>query len=240
MLRAVLFDFNGVLVDDEPLHFALFARVLDEEGLALSEEDYYAKYVGFDDKACFAAVLKAVGEEAGLGRLMRLITRKSSYYQQTIREQGYPFFAGAVELVRELAAAPVMLGVVSGALREEVEGALAQEGIAEAFKVLVTAEDVEASKPDPEGYRRALEALNELPPRPERLIHPHEALVLEDTPAGIEAAGAVGLSAVAIAHTYPEATLTAALAAAVPGGGAVVGTVGELSLERLQALVEGS
>ena len=133
MLRAVLFDFNGVLVDDEPLHFALFRKVLREEGLDFTEKDYYSKYVGFDDKACFAAALEAAGEDTNLGRLMRLITRKSSYYQETIREQGYPFFPGAAKLVQNVAAAGWMLGVVSGALREEVEGARRQEGIAEVF-----------------------------------------------------------------------------------------------------------
>ena len=100
----------------------------------------------------------------------------------------------------------------------------------------MTAEDVAASKPDPEGYQKALEALNERPPRPERMIHPHEVLVLEDTPAGIAAAGAVGLAAIGIAHTYPRRELAEALAATVPGGGSVVENVGELSAEALQAL----
>jgi len=236
MLRAILFDFNGVLVDDEPLHFALFRRVLEEEGLGLTEADYYSKYVGFDDKACFAAVLEAAGEEAGLGRLMRLITRKSTYYQETIRRDGYPFFPGAVDLIRDVASTDWMLGVVSGALRGEVEGALQQEGVADAFKILVTAEDVEASKPHPEGYQKALEGLNERPPRPERLIHPHEVLVLEDTPAGISAAGAVGLAAVGIAQTYSKDELTQALAAVASGPGSVVMKVGELSAAILRSL----
>ena len=236
MLRAVLFDFNGVLVDDEPLHFKLFRKVLGEEGLDLTEKDYYSKYVGFDDKACFAAALEDSGQDAALGRLMRLITRKSSYYQETIRQQGYPFFPGAAELIRDIAAAGWMLGVVSGALRDEVEGALQQEGVADVFKIIVAAEDVKASKPDPEGYQKALEALNERPPRPERLIHPHEVLVLEDTPAGISAAGAVGLATVGIAHTYSKQELKKALTAAVPGGGAVVKKIGELSVNTLQAL----
>lgn len=210
VIRALLFDFNGVLVDDEPLHLEMFQRVLAEEGVSLSREDYYAHYLGLDDRGCFAAVLAAAGEPATLPRLMRLIARKASYYQERIREQGYPFFPGALDLVRGAAEAGRMLGVVSGALREEVEGALRQAGVYGLFKVLVTAEDVAEGKPDPEGYRRALEALNTLPPLPERLVHPHEVLAIEDSPAGLEAAAGAGLLTLGVAHTYPAATLAEA------------------------------
>ena len=86
-----------------------------------------------------------------------------------------------------------MLGIVSGALRDEVEGALRQSGLRNLFKVLITAEDVAEGKPDPEGYLRALEALNSTPPLPERLIHPHEVLAVEDSPAGLSAAADIGL-----------------------------------------------
>lgn len=214
MLRAVLFDFNGVLVDDEPLHLEMFQRVLFEEGIELSREDYYAQYLGFDDRGCFAAVLEAAGQEPTVPRLMRLIARKSSYYQERIRAGGYPFFAGAAELVAEIAASGRMLGVVSGALREEVEGALRQAGLLDRFKVLVTAEDVTEGKPDPEGYQRALQELNALPPLPERLLHPHEVLVIEDSPAGLQAAAEAGLLTLGVAQTYPRGELRQADAVA--------------------------
>lgn len=210
MLRAVLFDFNGVLVDDEPIHLEMFQRVLGDEGISLTAEDYYARYLGLDDRACFSAVLAAAGQEATVPRMMRLIARKAAYYQERIRERGYPFFPGAVELVRELAQAGRMLGVVSGALLEEVEGGLRQAGLRDRFKVLVTAEDVSESKPDPEGYLRALEILNSVPPLPERLIHPHEVLAVEDSPAGLAAAKDVGLVTLGVAQTYPAERLRAA------------------------------
>jgi beta-phosphoglucomutase len=228
VLRAILFDFNGVLVDDEPIHLELFQRVLGEEGISLSAEDYYARYLGLDDRSCFAAVLEAAGEVPTIPRLMRLIARKASYYQGSIRERGYPFFPGAVELVKEAASAERMLGVVSGALLEEVEGALRQAGIRERFKVLVTAEDTAGGKPDPEGYRRALEALNALPPLPERLFHPHEVLAVEDSPAGLAAAAEVGLVTLGVAHTYPPDRLRAA--------DAVAGSLRGMTLERLERL----
>lgn len=207
MLRAILFDFNGVLVDDEPIHLEMFQRVLGEEGVSLTAGDYYARYLGLDDRSCFAAVLTAAGEQPSVPRLMRLITRKSSYYRERIREQGYPLFPGAAELVRELAAAGRMLGVVSGALRDEVEGALRQAGLRDLFKVLITAEDVAEGKPAPEGYLRALEDLNSVPPLPERLIHPHEVLAVEDSPAGLAAAAEVGFVTLGVAQSFPAARL---------------------------------
>ena len=228
MLRAILFDFNGVLVDDEPIHLEMFQKVLGEEGISLSAEDYYARYLGLDDRACFAAVLAAAGEPATVPRLMRLIARKASYYQERIRRSGYPFFPGAVELVTALSDGGRMLGVVSGALREEVEGALRQAGLQGRFKVLVTAEDVEESKPDPQGYLRALEALNSQPPLPERLLHPHEVLAVEDSPAGLAAAAALGLATLAIAHSYPASRLGEA--------DVVVESLRDLTPERLERL----
>lgn len=228
VLRALLFDFNGVLVDDEPIHLEVFQRVLAEEGISLSCEDYYARYLGLDDRACFAAVLRGAGEEPTVPRLMRLIARKASYYQGAIRERGYPFFPGAVELVEEVSAAGRMLGVVSGALQEEVEGALRQAGIRERFKVLVTSEDTSRGKPDPEGYHHALDALNALPPLPERLFHPHEVLAVEDTPAGLAAAAEAGLVTLGVAHTYPPDRLRAA--------DAVAESLAGLTLESLETL----
>jgi beta-phosphoglucomutase len=229
VLRALLFDFNGVLVDDEPIHYELFVRVLAEEGVPPREAGYYDRYVGLDDRGCFSLALRDAGEEPSVPRVMRLIARKASYYRERIRAGGYPFFPGALELVREAAAAGRMLGVVSGAPREEVEGALRQAGVRDRFKVLITAEDVQAGKPDPEGYRRALEALNALPPLPERLFHPHEVLAIEDSPTGLAAAADAGLPTLGVAHTYPAAELSRA--------DAVAGSLRDLTLDRLESLL---
>jgi phosphoglycolate phosphatase/beta-phosphoglucomutase len=228
VLRAILFDFNGILVDDEPIHLEMFQRVLAEQGLSLTAEDYYGRFLGLDDRGCLSAVLQEAGVVPTVPRLMRLIARKASYYQERMRAGGYPMFPGAVDLVAAAAAAGLTLGVVSGALREEVEGALRQEGLAASFKVLVTADDVEEGKPNPEGYRRALEALNSLPPLPERLLHPHEVLAVEDSPAGLEAAAEAGLVTLGVAHTYPTTRLERA--------DAVTSGLGGMSLESLERL----
>ncbi|RMH21899.1 MAG: HAD family hydrolase [Acidobacteria bacterium] len=210
MVRALLFDFNGVLVDDEPIHLELFQKVLAEEGVSLERDDYFAHYLGFDDRGCFQAVLERAGRPATPEQISRLIARKATYYQERIREQGFPAFPGAVRLVRQAHQAGLMLGVVSGALRSEVLGALEKLGLEGLFKAVVAAEDVRASKPSPEGYRKGLEQLNSLPPLPSRLIHPHEVLAIEDAPAGLEAAAGAGLATLGVAHTYPAAALSAA------------------------------
>lgn len=230
VLRAILFDFNGVLVDDEPIHFELVRRVLEEEGLGLDTDDYRAEFVGLSDRACFEAAIRRAGSEPDPTRVVRLVARKASYYQEVMRRRGFPFFPGAVELVREAAGAGLMLGVVSGALREEVEEALEQAGLRERFKTLVTAEDVEHGKPDPEGYRRAVAELNSRPPLPQRLIHPHEVLAVEDSPRGLEAASGAGLVSLGIAQTFSRQEL--AMADHVAEG---LGGLGFTDLQRLYA-----
>lgn len=227
MLRAVVFDFNGVLVDDEPVHLAVFQRVLGEEGIALDREEYLARHLGHDDRTVFAAVLAERGEEAGPGRLARLIARKSAYYQEHVRRHGYPFFPGAAELVAAAAERGWVLALVSGALRDEVDGALAAAGLAGRFRVVVTAEDVPAGKPDPAGYLLAIAGMNSRPPLPDRLIHPHEVLAVEDSPAGLEAAAAAGFVTLALAHSGPAERLAAA--------GAVLPSIAGLTPEGLEA-----
>ncbi len=228
MLRALLFDFNGVLVDDEPLHLTLLLRVLAEEGVELERGAAWLRFLGLGDRESFAQALAEAGQPVPEHRLARLVARKASYYQEAVRREGYAFFPGALELVREALGGGLVLGVVSGALREEIEGALRQAGVRELFKAVVSAEEVEAGKPSPLGYRLALEQLNGVPPLPARLIHPHEVLAVEDAPAGIAAARGAGLVTLAIAHSHEASALDAA--------DAVADRLLGLDLRRLQAL----
>lgn len=210
VLRALVFDFNGVLVNDEPIHLRMMRRALAQEGIELSDEEYYERLLGFDDRACFAALLSGAGERPEPARIMRLVARKAAFYQEAIHRDGYPYFPGAVDLVRDAAGAGMTLALVSGALREEVEQALKQENLRPLFKTVITAEDVAEGKPDPEGYRRALSELNSQPPLPERLFHPHEVLAIEDTPAGLQAARGAGFTTLGVAQTYAARKLTEA------------------------------
>ncbi len=231
VLRAILFDFNGVLVDDEPIHFELFRKVLAEEGIELEREEYYSDYLGFDDRDCLRAAFEAAGEALAAERLSELIERKSVYYQERVRRQGFPAFPGGRELIAEAAAAGLVLGAVSGALRGEVAGGLEQLGVRSSFKILVAAEDVARSKPDPEGYRKGLEGLNTLPPVPSPPFDPGQVVAIEDSPAGLEAAAACGLATLGVAQTYPAERLA--------GADRVVEAVAGLTVERLQSLFAG-
>lgn len=210
MLRAVVFDLNGVLVDDGPVHLATFQRVLAEEGIELGREEYLDRHLGHDDRRVFATVLAERGERPAADRLARLVARKSAYYQEHVHRHGVPFFPGAAALVEAAAGRGWVLALVSGALQDEVEGALAAAGLSGRFKVTVTAEDVAAGKPDPAGYLDAIAGINSQPPLPERLIHPHEVLAVEDSPAGIAAAAAAGFATLGLAHSHPPERLAAA------------------------------
>jgi len=202
MLRAVLFDFNGVIVDDEPLHLELFRRVLGEEGVALTEEEYQAKYLGFDNRKCFLAALTDAGrvdaarDEALITALM---ARKMNYYLDAINER-FLLFPGAVELVRTLAARYPM-AIVSGAMREEIETVLRRGRVRDCFRAIITSDDIRAGKPDPEGYRKALATLNALDAS-SSAIRPEECLVIEDSVAGVQAAKRAGMRCLAVTNSY--------------------------------------
>ncbi len=210
MLRAVLFDYNGVLVDDEPLHFEALRRALADDGLEVAETDYWQRWVGLDDRSAIEGLLARAGSDGGGGQAMRLVARKASYYRELLKRRGHRLFAGARELVEGAVAAGMTAGVVSGALREEVESGLRAAGLDRLFKVVLTAEDVARGKPDPEIYRRGVRLLNEKPPLPERLLHPHETLAVEDSPPGLAAAAAAGLKTLGVAHTLAVERLAAA------------------------------
>ena len=138
-LRALIFDFNGVLVDDEPLHFALCARILAEEGVILSWEEYYAKYLPCPVRDLFAKVMRDKGVSFDAARIARLAEQEAKKY--SARSEGVTLFPGAVEFVRE-AGRRFPLAVASGAKRDEIELALTRVGLLNFFQAIVGAEDV--------------------------------------------------------------------------------------------------
>ncbi len=201
-MRATLFDFNGVLVDDEHVHLEAFRDVLAPLGVALTEADYVARYMGFDDRGAFAAVLADAGQPAAHARIDALVLAKKPAYMARI-EGELRVFPGAAELVRRRAGGGVV-GVVSGALEHEIRYCLGRMGVLEHVAFIVPAEATQRCKPDPEGYvlgRSALAA---------RGADDARAVVLEDSLAGVQAAKAAGLRCVAVAHAYDAAALAAA------------------------------
>jgi HAD superfamily hydrolase (TIGR01509 family) len=225
--RAILFDFNGVLVDDEPLHRRLLLEVLGEEGIAVEPEWAERSFLGLDDRSCLVAAGVRAGRPLPASRLPRLVARKAIYYGEIVRRSGYPLFPGAAGALSALADAGLALGVVSGALRHEVEEALTEMGVQHRLRVVVAAEDVERGKPDPEGYRRALAALQDSGRPGDRLVHPHEVVAVEDSPPGLAAAAAAGLRTLLVAGEGASETGDAE---------ATIASVAELTVERLSAL----
>jgi beta-phosphoglucomutase len=199
MLRAVIFDFNGIIVDDEPIHFELFRKVLREEGVVLTEEDYYAHYLGMDDRGCFSAAFRDHGIEITAGQLTSLINRKAAYYLEAIKKKMH-LFPGVKTLVPELAR-QFHLAIASGALRNEIELILSNVTLRDYFEAIVSAEDVKQGKPDPEIFLKVLAQLNERL-RDGGAISAAECLVIEDSREGIRAARQAGMRCLAVTNSH--------------------------------------
>ena len=197
MLQAVIFDFNGIIVDDEPIHFRLFQKVLGEEGIVLTEEVYYARYLGFDDRGAFTAAFRESQRLLDGAKLDELIARKAVYYQNAIRSQ-VTIFPGVVNLVAALAE-HVPLAVASGALRHEIKTILETAGLLDRFRAIVSAEDVERGKPEPDIFLKALAALNDQCGEP---LQPANCVVIEDSKEGVRGAGRAGMKCLAVTNSH--------------------------------------
>ncbi len=224
MLAAVIFDFDGIIVDTEPLHYKAFQEVLVPLGLGYSWEEYLGCYIGFDDRDAFREAFRAGGEPLADQDLKRLIDEKARAFQRII-SGGVEPYPGVVELIRSIAG-KLPLGLCSGALPADIDPILGQLGIAGLFDVVVTAGDVAASKPDPASYALALERLAAC--FPDRVITPETTLAIEDTPAGIASATGAGLRALAVTNSYPEEMLAGAFR--------IVASLAGIDLEGLRLL----
>lgn len=207
MLRALIFDFNGIIVDDEPIHFRLFQKVLGEEGVVLTEAAYYARYLGFDDRGAFTAAFRENQRAIVDAKLKQLIERKAIYYQDAIREH-VAIFPGVHGLVSTLARTHP-LAVASGALRDEIETILKTAGLLDHFQAIVSAEDVTQGKPEPEIFLKALGALNQQK-RNGVAIAASDCVVIEDSKEGIRGARRAGMKCLAVTNSHPAELLSEA------------------------------
>jgi beta-phosphoglucomutase len=202
-LRAVVFDFDGVIVDSEPLHFRSLREALLTEGIEITEEEYFGLFLAFDDRGAIRRALEHHDEPADPDRVERVAAKKVARFGELLPE--VPVFDGAAELVRELAA-EVPLAIASGARGEEVDAILRGVGLRDAFVAIVGAGDAPRTKPDPAPYleaaRRLAAGSNGLPPA--------DCLALEDSVPGIASAIAAGMKVVGVAHSYPAEKLQAA------------------------------
>jgi HAD superfamily hydrolase (TIGR01509 family) len=221
-LCGIVFDFDGVIADSEPLHFHGFQQVLADAGVTLSEADYYTRYLGFDDAGAFAAISADRGLNWSDHVVATLVARKAVELERLEAVQSV-LFPGAATTIHRLAAHGP-LAIASGALRAEILRILEKEHLTPFFVTVVGAEDAEASKPSPAPYLKALERLAARTGSPA----PASYVAIEDSHWGLESARAAGLRTVAVTHTYPAHTLRADL---------TVSNLNDLTWSELEKLV---
>ena len=201
-MRAIVFDFDGVIADTEPLHFRGFRDVLAEEGVTLSETDYYARYLGYDDVGAFRAIGTDHGRTWAIDHVAELVMRKAARVEALERDVPV-LFPGAEAAIRRAADA-VPLAIASGALGAEIRRVLDRADLTRYFAAIVAAEDAPASKPAPDPYRRAVVRLADAIGGALRAV---DCVAIDDSRWGIESARAAGLRTVAIASSYDPSEL---------------------------------
>ncbi len=197
-VQAVIFDFDGVIADTEPLHFESLRLTREDIGITLAEPDYYANYLGFDDRGCILEALRVNRLPTAESLVQGLMQKKSKAYASSLNEH-LVIFPGVREFVEE-AAANYFLAIASGAFRSEIEMILEQAGIRKSFRHITSTEDVTNGKPDPEPYLHALAGLNRAIGA--KKIPPGACLVVEDSLPGVRAAKTAGMKVLAVANTH--------------------------------------
>jgi beta-phosphoglucomutase len=198
-VAAIVFDFDGVLADSEPLHLRVYQELLEPQGIHIDRPAYEARYLGYDDVGVFQRIAEDYSLMLGDEEIEMLIEAKSRRFQELV-SGGDVLYPGAAALVRRLGAA-WPLGIASGALRAEIELMLRGAGLLDAFAFIVSSGDTEESKPAPAPYLRAAE-LHGVPAA--------ACVVIEDSHWGLQSARAAGMRTIAVTHTYPRETLAEA------------------------------
>jgi len=200
MSKTILFDFNGVLVNDEPLHCEALIHTLAEYGIELDRDTYYRDYLGFDDRECFRYSFTQANRPSDAASIADATERKNAAWERLVKTS-IPMVPGATEFVRACASTGHRLAIVSGALRREIELVLARAGLARYFELIVAAEDVPDCKPDPAGFNQARAALK---------AAPAECMVIEDSLPGLKAARGAGLRCAMLSTSHPAEALAGA------------------------------
>jgi HAD superfamily hydrolase (TIGR01509 family) len=201
-LKAIFLDFNGVIINDEPIHKELIDEILLGENLRPSAGEFQEFCLGRSDRACLSDILSRRGRLVMDDYLNKLIATKAKVYQQRLEQlETLPIYPGLTDFLAKIQTKGLKIGLVTGALRSEVKQVLDRAGIASYFSVIVAGDDIKASKPQPDSYLLAVERFNRLDITLQ--IQPSNCLAIEDTPAGIQAAKKAGIQVVGIANTYP-------------------------------------
>lgn len=236
-LHAIVFDYDGVLADTEPLHLRAFQETLAAHGVDLPRDEYFEHYLGLDDEGVFRAVAERLHAAWSNDRVSALVADKAARFAVTVARASAPagdtgrlavLYPGVAARVRAWAAA-VPLAIASGSLREEILPILEAEGLGSAVPVVVGARDSERGKPFPDPYLRALDLLAAGRDGSLGALVPARCVAIEDSPWGIEAAHAAGMKAVALTTSYPANRLASA--------DAVLAAFEDLTLDFLERLV---
>jgi beta-phosphoglucomutase len=204
-LQGIVFDFDGVIANSEPLHLRAFQKALAEDGLSLTERDYFSRYLGFDDVGVFAALARDRDVAMSDAQIAALVARKGVRLQEMLRA-GEVLFPGAADFIRQAAAA-VPIAIASGALRHEIEEILHATGLRPLFGVIVAAGDTPQSKPSPAPYQLAFQGLRE---QTNNGLTANRCVAIEDSRWGLESARGAGLRCVGVTTSYPASELTGA------------------------------
>jgi beta-phosphoglucomutase len=223
-LQAIVFDFDGVIANSEPLHLKAFQDALAEEDIDLTVSEYYARYLGYDDVGMFRALAQDRGLAMDDDRLSSLVARKGARLQSMLSSGGV-LFPGAAEFIRAAAAADVPLAIASGALRHEILEIVEAAGLGSLFSAIVASGDTPESKPSPAPYQLAFQMLREATRRP---LDARRCVAIEDSLWGLESAQGAGLRCVGVTNSYP--------ADALLGAELVVAGLHELTLPTLDRL----
>ncbi len=211
-IRAIIFDFDGVLVDSEPLHEWAIRETVTPLGWTFTTERFFAEIVGRGDENAFRKIAEWNGAGADEERVAAQLRVKWGLMAEGIEQEKFTIQPGAVELVRA-AKARGPVAVCSGSVRETVGTMLERIGVRDVLDALVCGDDVARMKPAPDGYLMAARMLG---------VEPGECLAIEDTPTGIRAGKSAGMRVVGVCHTYSAAKLEEA--------DVVVGRIGEIRL----------
>jgi len=206
--RAVIFDFDGVIVNSEPLHFRAFQEVLAAEHIEITEDEYYRELIGFDDKGAIKHVFAKHERPLEPRTFLRVMTLKSEAMMDLIRRGHYHALPGVEEFVRGLWR-NYPLAICSGALREEIEAMLEGISLRDCFSFITSAEDVEVGKPDPSGYLQTAKLIAEKHKLKESL-QPRDCLIVEDAPTVVQSVKKVGFQVLAVTTSYPAEKLSEA------------------------------
>ncbi len=201
----VIFDFDGVLANTEPLHLQAYQDVLDQTPLTLSKKAYESTYLGYDDMGVFTHLAQDQQVVISPDEVSRLITRKGERFTQLVNSRNV-IFPEARACIERLSGT-CKLGIASGALHQEIETILDASSLKSHFTTIVAADDVEHSKPEPDTYRLAVELLCVAMGRPPS---PNGFIAIEDSLWGIQSAHAAGLPCIAVTTTYTADKLTIA------------------------------